>query len=128
MSKINISKVISNVVIVLLAALFLYFTIYKEYDYRSCTNRIAKKLNITSDYSAILMYIEAIVVPGMDREDAHLMFQEIAPIQILKIDSRQGLLEKITIKICHHPLNNINLYAYYTFGEKLISIDFEENP
>ncbi|MCE9647635.1 MAG: hypothetical protein K8S20_16705 [Chloroflexi bacterium] len=108
--------------------LFSYLTFYREYEFRNCVAQLAKELNINPDYSELVKHISDSIYPGMGKEEVHSALRETAEITVTKIDSATGILERITIKICRHPLNNFDLYAYYTFGNKLKEVRIENSP
>jgi hypothetical protein len=124
-------KILSLAFLVLTAlaiVIFIYFTAYREYEYRNCVIRAAKKLHISPEYSEIVQYTKYSISPGMTKEDVHSKLQEIGNIDIQRIDGYQGIAERITMVICNHPLNNFDLYVYYTFGGKLVAVRLEESP
>jgi hypothetical protein len=108
--------------------LFSYLTIYREYELRNCVAELGKELNINPNYSELVKRVSASIYPGMSKEEVHSTLRETAEITVTKIDSAEGILERITIKICRHPLNNFDLYVYYTFGNKLKEVRTENSP
>src|SRR5918996_938956 len=130
-TKEHIQRPIKTLFFILMACAIifsLYMTIYRDIDREMCTNRIAQKLRIEPSYASIIEYIKTILLAGITRDDVYKQLQAIAPLQIEPIDNYAGLLDKVTIKICNHPLNNLRFYAYYTFGGQLLEIRFDEEP
>lgn len=126
--KRSLSQILFAALLLSLAAFVSYWTIYKDIDYEVCISQAARKMNIEPNYSSLSMHIEDLLHVGMSRSVVHETLQGIAPIQIRQINNSADPLERITMEICHHPLNNPILYAYYTYSGTLTSIRFEDGP
>ncbi len=75
-------------------------------------------------------YIIATATPGMEREEVLEVLETLGPVDVRFTSSSyppDEFRDTIFIKPCMHPLNNLEIFAFYNSDDKLISIDLLNN-
>lgn len=116
----------------LFVCLFAYFLMPKEIkwvlrsvvDVPTCTSRIADKLNIQHDFSAVKDYIIGSLHVGMTPAEVEKTLTQYGQVHIKNsfTDDEQETNTEILLELCDNPLGNIVLLVYYSKDGKLINI------
>lgn len=98
--------------------------VYAPFEAPFCAARVAKKLNVAPNHSAIIEYYETNLKPGTPRSEVLEAFSLIVPIGV---DPSEHC-DQILFQMCSEPLNNLVFWACYTDDDKLISIEEDTFP
>jgi hypothetical protein len=105
--------------------LFVYMTIFRWIDYAICIPSMTRKISVLSTMQGIERYILETVTPGMTRQQTLNVLENFGRVDIRfqSVTWPPGeVRDTIFIKSCMHPLNNLELYAFYNSEGRLISI------
>ncbi len=121
---------LSMLLIGICATLFLYVTLFRWVDYATCITPIARKVGVPSTMDGIESYILKTTTPGMKREEVLEALETLGPVDLRFQDVNypsNEVRDTIFIKSCMHPLNNLEIYAFYSLEGRLISISLLNN-
>lgn len=108
------------------AVLFVYMTIFRWADYAICIQSMAGKADVSpSTMDGIESYILETASPGMEREDVLKVLEKLGPVDVAFQSASyppDEFRDTIFIESCMHPLNNLQVYAFYSSDSRLISI------
>jgi hypothetical protein len=107
------------------AVLFAYMTLFRWVDYAICIPLMARKVGVSPSIGGIESYIFETALPGMEREDVLNVLEKLGPVNIRSQDATyppDEIRDTILINSCMHPLNDLDIYAFYNSGGKLTSI------
>jgi len=86
---------------------------------------MAGKVGVPSTMDGIESYILETATPGMEREEVLKVLEKLGPVDVSFQDVSyppDEFRDTIFIKSCVHPLNNLEIYAFYSSAGRLISI------
>jgi len=121
---------LSMVIIGGCVVLFLYMTLFRWVDYATCIAPIARKVGVPSTMDGIESYILETATPGMERKEVLKVLETLGPVDVRFHDVSyppNEFRDTIFIKSCMHPLNNLEIYAFYSSEDRLISISLLNN-
>ncbi len=74
--------------------------------------------------TALLAQIESELYPGINKEDVHSIFSQIAPLRpvIMGVTPDGSIVEYIFLEVCKYPDNGISYLVTYTSEEKFKKI------
>lgn len=110
--------------------LFLYMTLFRWVDYATCITPIARKVGVPSTMDGIESYILEVATPGMERDEVLEALETLGRVDVRSQDVSyppNEVRDTIFIKSCMHPLNNLEIYAFYSSEGRLISISLLNN-
>jgi hypothetical protein len=110
--------------------LLLYMTLFRWVDYATCIAPIARKVGVPSTMDGIESYILETATPGMEREQVLKVLETLGPVDLRFQDVSyppNEVRDTIFIKSCMHPLNNLEIHAFYSSDGRLISISLLNN-
>jgi hypothetical protein len=91
---------------------------------------MARKVGAPSTMDGIESYLLETATPGMRREDVLELLEKLGPVDV-RFQSASyppdEFRDTIFIKSCMHPLNNLEIYAFYSSEGRLISISLLNN-
>lgn len=102
-----------------------YMTLFRWIDYTTCVSSMARRVNAPTTIEGIEKYILGTASPGTNREDVLRILGKLGPVQVRfqsKINPVHEIRDTIFIKSCMHPLNNLEIYAFYNLDGELISL------
>lgn len=105
--------------------LFIYMTLFRWADYARCIPSAAEKVGAPPTMYGVEHYILTTATPGMEREEVMRVLEKLGPVQLRYqdvSDSTDEIRDTVFVKSCMHPLNNLEIYAFYDSEGKLISI------
>jgi hypothetical protein len=109
--------------------LFFFLTVARDWDYRLCIPKAARKIGVEPKLSEIYGWIYAHETPGLSREATQSVLENIGTTSI--VNSRflaDGTTEDtLRINMCSHPMNNVILSANYSSNNELIGITIDSN-
>jgi hypothetical protein len=86
-----------------------------QIDRGFCLPPAAERIGVEPTYGAIYNYIRNSVKPGMTRDKAMAVLEQIGPVISGTTHLPDGdIRDEISIKICSYWLNNIELFIRYT--------------
>ena len=112
------------------SALFVYMTLFRWVDYAICIPSMARKVGVPSTMGGIESYILETATPGMEREKVLEVLEKLGPVDVSfqSISYPPGeFRDAIFTKSCMHPLNNLEIFAFYSSEGRLISISLLNN-
>ncbi len=108
---ISIAALFSYLVVYLVLPLPVKWAITSVVDVPVCTARVADRLGIQSDFTAVKSYILQSLKPGMTREEVNQTLRQFGPIDF---DKEQATDPEVVIRLCNNPLGNVALFLYYS--------------
>jgi hypothetical protein len=91
---------------------------------------MAGKVGAPSTMDGIESYILDTATPGMEREEVLQILERLGTVDV-RFQSASypadEFRDTIFIKSCMHPLNNLEIYAFYSSEGRLISISLLNN-
>lgn len=102
-----------------------YMTLFRWADYAICLPSMAEKVGVPSTMDGIESYILETASPGMEREDVLKVLEKLGPVDVAFQSASyppDEFRDTIFIESCMHPLNNLEIYAFYSSDSRLISI------
>jgi hypothetical protein len=134
------NKIIISLVIIgiFLSCLGIYFMLPRHIrwaitsvvDVPICTARVADKLGIEHDFTAVKRYILQSLKPGMTPEIVEETLSKIGPIEVAQtfVDEERETNIEMHIRLCNNPLGNVVLLMSYSEDGHLIeAIDAYED-
>jgi hypothetical protein len=127
--KLDISQRKRLIIVCILLFLFIcgiplgYFTVYQKVDQAICLHSVSERIGIQPNYQSIFMYINNNLQIGMTREEAENVLKNIGILDIQPGEPIQpnNTFEFVRIKMCNHPLNNIQISLQFDSSLKLFS-------
>lgn len=105
--------------------LFLYMTLFRWVDYAICVRSMAEKAGVSPSIDGIEGYVFETAIPGIEREEVLKVLEILGTVDLRSQDATYPpgeFRDTILINSCMHPLNNLQIYAFYNSEGKLISI------
>ncbi len=109
---------------------FVYMTLFRWVDYAICIPSIARKVGAPLTMDGIESYLLETITPGMRREEVLEILKKFGPVDVRSQTASYPpgeFRDTIFIKSCRHPLNNLEIYAFYSLEGRLISISLQNN-
>ena len=107
----------------LMLPLHIRWVITSVVDEPICTARVADKLGIQHDFTAVKGYILQSLKPGMTSEEVEETLSKIGPIEVAQtFVDKNGIHTEMHIQLCHNPLGNVVLLLFYSEDGHLINV------
>jgi len=114
--------------LVLIAAIcivaVLSMTVIRWVDQVVCVSSVARRLGVPATYAGIESYILEAATPGMTREETMEVFSRLGPSRVAfrdRVPSSHETRDTIFTRICLHPLNNLQIFAFFDSADRLVS-------
>ncbi len=95
-----------------------------------CTSKVANKLGIESDFTAVKSYIIQSLKVGMTPTEVESALGKVGSVEIVHsfIDENQEVHAQVLIRLCENPLGNVLLFVKYSEdGHLLNAVDAYED-
>ncbi|HEY6074384.1 MAG TPA: hypothetical protein VIV15_13600 [Anaerolineales bacterium] len=93
-------------------------------DVPLCTARVADKLGIQSNFTAVKHYVVQSLKLGMTPKEVEQTLDQIGPVHIRDtfLDEEQKTHTEILVELCNNPFGNVVLLLYYSEDGHLLNV------
>lgn len=103
--------------------LFFYMTVFRWIDYEICIPAMAEKVGVPPTMYGLETYVQETATPDMKRDEVMKILEKLGPVDVrFQTPNPEGFRDTIFIRSCKHPLNNLQIYAFYSSEGRLLSI------